>query len=102
MIMVCMDKLEMQIIGIVKKLIEKKVFCGKERKEGKSTTVFINPTSYPIQSIKKTCPTTRSKENLDFHPKENRQLIADIFRMTHGYIMTGPFDGYQFFLRASR
>ena len=64
--------------------------------------MFVHPRSYPIQFMKKLYPSTRKKKkSLNFHPKESRQLIADIFPMTHGYIMAGPFDGYQFLLRAS-
>ena len=46
-------------------------------------------------------PSTPSQKVLNFHSKESRQRIADIFRMTHGYIMASPFDGYQFLFRAS-
>ena len=42
----------------------------------------------------------KKKEKLKFHPKKSRQLIDDVFRMTHGYTMASPVDSNQFLLRA--
>jgi hypothetical protein len=86
-----MDKLEIASIKIVKKMIEKE----KRRKGRKQCPSILDP--YPI--YEEIIP--RKEKFSYFHPKESRQLIADIFRMTHGYTMASPFDGYQFLLRAS-